>query len=158
MPLTDALFLDPFPFHKWIARRSDGQAGTGTHSDPLSANTPERFDELLNSFDPLTVVHLGPGTFYTRGYYDGGASSGYGWQVKQKMCIAGSGVDLTTLQLVVNAPAPGSGHFYAIGHPLTIDPDSTPNLADFLCIWLSLEGNVFGSIECERLWEILPRT
>ena len=36
MPLTDALFLDPSPVHKWLARRADGLAGTGTLDDPLT--------------------------------------------------------------------------------------------------------------------------
>ena len=35
MPLIDALLLDPYPFHKFLAVRSDGVAGTGTISDPL---------------------------------------------------------------------------------------------------------------------------
>ena len=43
MALTDALLLDPFPFHKFLALRTDGVAGTGTLNDPLDASTPERF-------------------------------------------------------------------------------------------------------------------
>ena len=112
MSLSDSVFLDPYPFHKWVARRTDGQAGTGTKSDPLSANTPERFDQLMNSFGPLTMVHLGPGIFQNRGYYDGGAFTGYGWLAKPQMHIVGAGKDVTTLQLVLNPrttpPSPNS--------------------------------------------------
>jgi hypothetical protein len=83
MPLVDALFLDPYPAHKWLAVRSDGIAGTGTLNDPLNANTPDRFDKLMNSFQPGTLVHLsGAGPFQTRGYSD--AFSGYGWQASAR--------------------------------------------------------------------------
>ena len=82
MPLTDALLLDPYPFHKWVSRRTDGTVGTGTKSDPLKVGTPDQFDKLLGSVQAGTMIHLGPGTFQTRGYYDGGAFSGYGWQAK----------------------------------------------------------------------------
>ena len=54
MALTDALLLDPYPFHKYLAIRTDGVAGTGTLNDPFNANTPDRFDQLMNSFQPQT--------------------------------------------------------------------------------------------------------
>src|SRR5437667_2294840 len=100
MALGDALFLKPYPFHKWVAHREDGIRGSGTHSDPYRANTPEEFDLVMNSLGPSTVVHLGPGLFQTRGYYDGAVSAGYGWAVKEHMWIVGSGAGVTTLQLV----------------------------------------------------------
>lgn len=132
MPLTDALLLDPCPFDKFLAIRNDGLAGTGTIDDPLSANTPERFDAIMSSIQPLTVVHLGPGMFQTRGYYDGGAFTGYGWQAKGQTRIVGSGKDVTTLQLVSNGSTTGYPHYYAIGHAFTTSQNGPPNLADFL--------------------------
>ena len=59
MSLTDALFLDPTRTTSFWHGGRTVVAGSGTITDPLSANTPERFDQLLNSFtDPMTVVHL----------------------------------------------------------------------------------------------------
>src|SRR2546423_598288 len=140
MPLLDALLLDPYPFHKWVPRRSDGMTGTGTLNDPLNAATADQFDKVMNSFAAMTVVHLGPGTFYTRGYYDAGAGS-YGWQLQPKMRIIGSGVDVTTLQLSINVNA--DAHFYAIGHALSNSQGA--NLMDFAEISdLTIDCNASG--------------
>ncbi len=48
MALSDALFLDPYPFRTWVAKRTDGVAGTGTASDPLNANTAAKFDSIIS--------------------------------------------------------------------------------------------------------------
>lgn len=88
-----------------------------------------RFDELMTSFAANVRVHLGPTPagkpFLTRGYADG--VSGV-WQPKGGMKITGSGIDVTTLQLVGTQAA--DAHFYAIGHVL--DVSGVPNSLD-LC-------------------------
>ena len=39
MSLIDALFLDSAPLNIWLAWRTDGVKGSGTHSDPYDAST-----------------------------------------------------------------------------------------------------------------------
>ena len=39
MSLTDALFLEPYPFEIWIAYRTDGIKGSGTLNDPFGATS-----------------------------------------------------------------------------------------------------------------------
>ncbi|MCI0748447.1 MAG: hypothetical protein L0Y58_23825 [Verrucomicrobia subdivision 3 bacterium] len=117
MSLLDALLLDPALFNIYVANRADGIGGSGTISDPYDGSTQAKFDTVMRNLPstPPVRVHLGPGTFQTQGYYDG-AASGYGWQPKAGMKIIGSGVDVTTLQLVNNLSA--NNHYFAVGHPL----------------------------------------
>ena len=68
MALIDALFLDPYPFHQWIARRSDGIAGTGTLNDPLNADTPEKFDIITS--DPIHPWVKGTSALYSKEYFE----------------------------------------------------------------------------------------
>ena len=44
-------------------------AGSGTATDPFDASTQEKFDELLNGFDPEEAIsiYLAPGTYLTAG-------------------------------------------------------------------------------------------
>ena len=115
MSLLDALLLDPYRINVWIAKRTDGVAGTGTQNDPYDGSTAAKLDVLLNSLASKSRVHLGPGTFQTQGYFDG-IAAGTGWQPKAGMKIVGSGVDVTTLQLA-NTSATNQ-HLFAIGHAL----------------------------------------
>ncbi len=39
MSLIDALLLEPAPLNLWLAWRTDGIKGSGTHSDPYDAST-----------------------------------------------------------------------------------------------------------------------
>ncbi len=127
MALLDALLLDPYRINVWVAARTDGQPGTGTHSDPYDGSTAAKFDAVMNGLGGYTRVHLGPGTFQTNGYADGVAG---GWQPHTGMKIVGSGVDVTVLQLYENAiSAPDEPHYYAIGHALA--SGGQPNLMDF---------------------------
>jgi hypothetical protein len=94
-------------------------SATGTISCRLSQSTGPLVPLGVN---PPLAIHLGPGTFQTNGYADG--ISG-GWQPKAGMKMAGSGVDVTTLQL---ARSLTGAHYYAIGHavssggqPFTVD-------------------------------------
>ncbi|MBL9169700.1 MAG: hypothetical protein JNN07_18310 [Verrucomicrobiales bacterium] len=127
MSLIDALLLDPPRIDVWVTVRSGGSAGilgTGTQNDPFTvlANTPADFDALWATSPTTRIsnnscVHLGPGVFQTTGYYDG--ISG-GWQLRPGIRIVGSGIDVTTIQLV-NTTA--SKNIYAVGHALTTSAD-----------------------------------
>ena len=84
MALIDALLLDPYRMDVWIAVRTDGVAGTGTHNDPYDGSTQAKFDAVMNGMANNTCVHLGPGTFQTHGYADGVSG---GWRAKKGMAL-----------------------------------------------------------------------
>ena len=102
MSLLDALFLDPAPFHIWVSIRSDLQRGSGTVSDPFHGGMVagvSQFDTIMNLTQVAqsnVVIHLGPGTYVTKGYADGVAG---GWQIKMGMKIQGSGIDVAIIQI-----------------------------------------------------------
>jgi len=76
-----------------------------------------------------TQVHLGPtvagNPFLTRGHANGVAG---GWQLKSGLMIVGSGIDVTTLQLVGAATA--DTQYYAMGHALKFTSPASANLLD----------------------------
>src|SRR5689334_12397136 len=113
MPISDALLLDPYRINVWIAKRADVVKGTGTQNDPWDGSTATRLDTVLNSLVANTRIHFGPGTFQINGYQDGAAS---GW-LRPAMMIIGSGIDVTTLQMVGTTTS--NKHYFAIGHPFT---------------------------------------
>jgi hypothetical protein len=138
MGLTDALLLDSYAFNVWIALRTDGVKGTGTASDPFDGSTEARFDAVMNSLPVNTKVHLGPGTFSTRGYADGVSG---GWQPKPGMKIVGAGIDVTVLKLA--AMQTSNAQFYAIGHDLVSGGQA--NLMDSVELSdLTIDCNVGG--------------
>ena len=110
MSLLDALLLDPSPFNVWITVRPDGQKGSGTISDPYDGGS-NKLDDILKSLPDNTRVHLGPGTFLTQGYREGG--NGSDWWPRPGMKIFGSGVGVTVLQ--INGGSPQAFHHIAIG-------------------------------------------
>lgn len=72
-----------------------------------------------------SCVHLGPGVFYTKGYFDGVTGS---WQLESGQRIAGAGIGVTTIRMLNNT---ASKSCYAIGHALTrTSPTSAPNRVD----------------------------
>jgi hypothetical protein len=82
----------PFAREVWVALRSDGQAGSGTVTDPFDASTPQKLDAMFSKFtdeygDNLTI-HLGPGVFHGRQRY----SPCNNWKVR------GAGRDITVLR------------------------------------------------------------
>jgi hypothetical protein len=138
MSLLDALLLDPHRINIWIAQRTDGLHGSGTQNDPYDGSTAARLDAILNGLGANTRIQFGPGTFQINGYQDGGTG---GW-LKAAMKIVGSGIDVTTLQLV-GATAPNT-HYFAIGHPFT--SGGRPNLMDSLEISeLTIDCNLAGA-------------
>jgi hypothetical protein len=129
MSLVDSLLLDPYPFDIWIACRTGSPGGSGTLNDPYDGSTQAKFDSVMSTkVGPNTRVHLGPGTFQTRGYSDEVSS---GWQIQAGVKISGSGMDVTTLQLVDAQTGGTAARLFAIGHALTTGAPAQPNLVDF---------------------------
>src|SRR5437870_3213838 len=138
MSLLDALLLDPFRINIWISYRTDGVKGTGTQNDPWDGSTATKLDTVLNSLGTNTRIHFGPGTFQINGYQDGAAST---W-LKSGMKIVGSGIDVTTLQMV--GASTTNKHYFAIGHPFS--SGGQPNLMDYLEISdLTIDCNLAGA-------------
>ena len=73
----------------YLAARSDGKEGAGTVADPLDAGTQARFDAALARLGPNTAIHLGPGTYHTKG-----AAS---FSVKPWWKIRGAGSEVTSI-------------------------------------------------------------
>ena len=97
--LAEAYDLDPISTQGiWIAVRTDGQAGSGTESDPYDGSTMDKFDAIMgdnSKTPPYTTIHLGPGTFRT-------SIKGI-WFVKSGWILEGQGIDVTTVQMGGNA-------------------------------------------------------
>jgi hypothetical protein len=81
---------------------------------PTAARVTFLFDKILRDLPSNTRVNLSPGVFQTRGYAPQGVGS---WQPKAGQKIVGSGMDVTTIQLVGAAVA--DQHYHAIGMNLT---------------------------------------
>jgi len=93
--LVEAYDLDPISTREvWIAVRTDGQAGSGTESDPYDGSTMDKFDSLMVSFGPYTTIHLGPGTFRSSA-----SDQNHKWQVKSGWVVEGAGMYSTTVQM-----------------------------------------------------------
>jgi hypothetical protein len=138
MSLLDALLLDPYRLNAWIAYRADSVKGIGTQNDPYDGSTATKLDTILNNLVANTRIHFGPGTFQINGYQDGATS---GW-LKSGMKIVGSGIDVTTLQMV--GATTMSKHYFAIGHPFS--SGGQPNLMDHFEISdLTIDCNLAGA-------------
>src|SRR5438093_9155770 len=138
MSLLDAFLLDPYRINVWIASRSDAVNGSGTQNDPYDGSTATKLDTILNTLVANTRIHFGPGTFQINGYQDGATS---GW-LKSAMEIVGSGIDVTTLQLV--GATTTNKHYFSIGHPFT--SGGQPTLMDYFEIsGLTIDCNLAGA-------------
>jgi hypothetical protein len=51
----------------YLAIRTDGKDGSGTAGAPFNAGTQARFDAILAGCGPNTSIHIGAGTFHTKG-------------------------------------------------------------------------------------------
>ena len=143
MALIDALLLESYRMNVWIAARADGVPGTGTHSHPYDGSTQAKFDTVMYSIptSPPTRVHLGPGIFQSAGYADGISGA---WQPKPGMKIVGSGIGVTTLQLV---GASSAVHYCAIGHALPASGQQ--NLVDYFEVSdLTIDCNLAAAAGC----------
>jgi hypothetical protein len=72
----------------WISNRGDEKSGTGAIDDPFNGSTPAWLDRQLEAIPPQTSIHLGTGTFITRGI-----------QAKNGWRITGAGKDATIIKL-----------------------------------------------------------
>ncbi len=99
MSLLDALLNEAYhdPLEIFIARRIDAVGGSGTIDDPYDWSAQAKFDALMGNAPVNATIHLGAGLFQTQGY---NAFLNQGWQPKAGQKIRGSGIDVTTLQLI----------------------------------------------------------
>ena len=51
----------------YLSARADGKDGTGMAADPFDASTQAKFDAVFASLKPSSTVHIGAGTFHTKG-------------------------------------------------------------------------------------------
>jgi hypothetical protein len=51
----------------WIAARADAVVGTGSQDNPYDGSTQARFDASMMAIPSNSAIHLGPGTFLTKG-------------------------------------------------------------------------------------------
>jgi hypothetical protein len=103
--LVEVYDLDPVPTREvWIAARTDGVAGSGTEVDPYDGSAQPEFDAVMNGIPENTAIHLGAGTFQTRG--------ALAWQPKNNWIISGAGMNATA----VMQTAIQEGQFQVIGH------------------------------------------
>jgi hypothetical protein len=73
----------------YLAVRTDSKAGTGTVCDPFDASTQQKFDAIFASFGASTAIHLGPGTYHTKGVAS--------FSVKPYWKIHGAGLGVTRI-------------------------------------------------------------
>jgi hypothetical protein len=96
--LVEAYDLDPVSTREvWVAVRTDGQAGSGTESDPYDGSTMDKFDAIMgdNSKTPAyTIIHLGPGRFRTAA-----SDKNNKWKVKSGWVVEGAGMYSTIVQM-----------------------------------------------------------
>lgn len=90
----------------WITLRADGKPGTGTQSDPYDGSTTARFDGVLASVGPSSVIHLerpkrGSGPPVTMRT----ASQGRNWQLRNGWRLLGEGMYDVVVQLAGPAPS-----------------------------------------------------
>ena len=51
----------------YLSTRADGKDGTGAAADPRNASTQAQFDAIFAALKPNTAVHIGAGTYHTKG-------------------------------------------------------------------------------------------
>jgi hypothetical protein len=96
--LMETYDLDPVSAREvWVAVRTDGQAGSGSESDPYDGSTMDKFDAMMgdnSKTPPYTTIHLGPGTFRSSA-----SDQNHKWQVKAGWVVEGAGMYSTTVQM-----------------------------------------------------------
>ncbi len=101
-------------FKFWLAAAPAGPAAANATASKLTFRFDDRMRDLTALPNTIMRIHIGPGTFETRGYA-GAASGGKRpqiWQPKKGMNFIGSGIDVTILKIVF-ADVQG-GNYYAI--------------------------------------------
>jgi hypothetical protein len=134
----------------WIAIRTDGQAGTGTQSDPYDGSTQARFDAVMYQLrnTPNLAINIGPGTFKTAA----ASTNGYAhtWVVQPGWFVQGSGIDVTIIQMVGSV----AGIHYGLTCFTAPPQGSTDNvtLSDFTvdCNWAELSQTADTGLSGEK--------
>jgi hypothetical protein len=82
---------------------------------PTCSKIIYRLDDRLRSLSSLThlAIHLGPGTFETRG--NGAYLANQGWLMRKGWKLVGSGIDVTVLKMASGTRAPGGGLYSVVG-------------------------------------------
>src|SRR4030095_13977006 len=138
-----ALYNGTFSIHgvsqnqfKYYMVADPGANATGTLTCTLD---PYEFDALMRSLPVNTTIHLGPGTFETKGFCLSAPAIFASWQPKSGWRIVGSGIDVTVLK-VVEATIPDA-HYFGIG---TIFYNSAYRLNGFEVSDLTVDSNLPG--------------
>lgn len=113
MPLTDAFLrsellgscIEAGSLAKeiFIARRKDGQKGSGTVDDPYDGSTASAFDGIMTNAIAGATIRLGPGVYPSQG--------GPTLLPKSGQRIVGSGIHATTIKLTIAVPLRGTSHY-----------------------------------------------
>ena len=116
----------------YIAPRTDGQAGSGTPSDPFNASSAAKFDALVQRFNKNAAIYYAPGVYYTEGWQAGQP------QTANTNCYhVGAGIDKTIVRLAPDAfRRPGGNGF------VTLFACDYNQRADGFEVWnMTLDGN-----------------
>ena len=117
----------------------NGTPGASATGSPTCTLDPHEFDALMRSLSTNTTIHLGPGTFLTKGFCLSAPAIFASWQPKSGWRMLGSGIDVTVLKLV---EASLEGAFYsAIG---TIYYNPAYRLSGFEVSDLTVDSNLSG--------------
>lgn len=107
----------------WISP-STNTSNLGTLDNPFDGSTSTKFDTVMGSLPPNCTIHILAGTYYTDG--------SYGWTIKDGQRLLGSGIDVTTLKLVANAPDTDDVLADASVHGANLT-DTNIEIADLTC-------------------------
>lgn len=112
----------------YIADRTDGERGSGTPLNPYDGSTEARFDALIGSLVTKNcTIHLGPGTFQTKGITLAPLSS-----------LIGAGLDRTIVQLAPDSAVYSGAKQWIIRH----GGNNPSGVATGLVSDLTVDGNI----------------
>ncbi len=98
----------------WISQSEAGTvaAGSGTAASPFTVPPGDRdtFDRLINAQPVSTAIHLGAGTFLTKG-----STAGNPVRLKDGCSLLGSGIGVTVVKLADGALSGGIGSTLQVG-------------------------------------------
>jgi len=118
--------VDERMFRYWMKAESFTPPG----GRPIAVRRTFPFDEVMQKMPPRSRIFLGPGLFQTRGFAQ---DDQRGWQPKVGQKIVGSGVGVTTLQLVGAENV--DQHYHVVGMP--IEPNGTSTVEPLNCFEIS---------------------
>lgn len=115
-----ATFAASTPNEIWIEHRADRERGSGKATDPFDGSTQELFDAIIRAAPPSTLIHLGVGTFLTRGII-----------LKDGFRLVGRGKKLTTIKLADGVQTEGIPLAHVISYWGFPNPLNYIELRDF---------------------------